>query len=127
MAVNNIATGIRDSIVDVITAAIDAGAGAGLLEIWTAAFATKLATLTFSDPSFGASSSGTATADTITADSSADTDGTAAVFRITSSTPTTCFEGTVGTSGADINFNSVGFTTGANVSISSLTITMPAS
>lgn len=127
MAINNIATTTRNTMCDAFVDAIDGGAGAGLLEIWTTAFGTKLATLTFSDPAFGSAASGTATASAITADSSADATGTAAVFRVTTSTPATMFEGTVGTSGADINFNSVSFTAGQNISISSFTVTMPAS
>lgn len=127
MAINNIATATRDTMCDAFVDAIDGGAGAGLLEIWTAGFGTKLATLTFTDPAFGASSSGTATAATITGDTSADTTGTAAVFRATTSTPATMFEGTVGTSGADINFNTVSFTAGDSVDVTSMTVTMPAS
>ncbi len=127
MAINNISTAIRNAMCDAAVDAIDAGAGAGLLEFWTAAFATKLATLTFSDPAFGAASTGTATASAITADPSADANGTAAVFRITTSAPATCFEGTVGTVGADINFNTVTWTIGDNISVTSLTITQPAS
>lgn len=127
MAINNISTAARDAMCDALVDEIDAGAGAGLLEIWTAAFGTKLATLTFSDPAFGASSSGTATASAITDDSAADATGTAAVCRITTSTPATVWEGTVGTSGADINFNTVSFTVNDVISVSSMTVTMPAS
>ena len=111
MAINNIQTALRDTLCDAFVDAIDGGAGAGLIEIWTAAFAAQLATLTFTDPAFGASSSGTATADTITGDASADATGTADVFRITTSTPTTLFEGTVGTAAEDIVFNTDSFVT----------------
>jgi hypothetical protein len=127
MAINNIATTERNSMCDALVDAIDAGAGAGLIEIWTAAFGTKLGTLTFTDPAFGAASSGVATASAITDDSSADATGTAAVLRVTSSTPTTVFEGTVGTSGADLNLNTVSITSGDVISITSMTVTMPAS
>ena len=117
MAINNIQTALRDTLCDAFVDAIDGGAGAGLIEIWTAAFATQLATLTFTDPAFGASSSGTATADTITGDASADA----------TSTPTTLFEGTVGTAAEDIVFNTDSFVAGDSVEISAMTITMPAS
>lgn len=126
MAMNNIATTERNTMCDGLVDAIDAGAGAGLIEIFTAAFGTKLATLTFTDPAFGAASAGVATASAITDDSSADDTGTAAVLRVTSSTPTTVFEGTVGTSGADLNLNTVSITSGDTVSITSMTVTMPA-
>ena len=127
MAINNIVTALRDTLADAFVDAIDGGAGAGIIEIHTAAFGALLATLTFTDPAFGASASGTATASAITGDTSADATGTAAVFRIRTSTPTTQFEGTVSTAGADINFNTVSFTAGDSVDITSMTITMPAS
>jgi hypothetical protein len=127
MAINNIATSVRNSIVDVVTAAIDAGAGAGTVKLYTAAFAALLATMTFSDPSFAAASGGSATANAITDDSAADATGTAAVIRVASSTPTTVFEGTAGTSGTDLVLNTSAITTGDRVSISAASITMPAS
>ena len=99
----------------------------------TAATGTLLATLTFSDPAFGAATDGNPggllTADTITDDSSADATGTAGYFRI-SSTGTGAddvADGECGTSGADLNFNSVSITSGSTVSITSFTVTMPES
>lgn len=127
MAINNIATTVRNAMCDAFVDALDAGAGAGLLRVFTAAFATLLAQLTFSDPAFGAASSGAATASAITSDSSADATGTAAVLRLLDSTPTTVAEGTVGTSGADYNLNTTSITTGDQVSCTSAVITMPAS
>lgn len=114
----------KNAALDAITALINVG-GAGTLEIHTAAFATKLATLTFSATSFGAAASGTATANSITSDSSADATGTAAALRIKSGAGTSLIDGTVGTSGADINFNTVGWTSGDNISVSSLTMSVP--
>jgi len=132
MALNNIATSVRDTLCDAFVDAIDGGTSNGVIQIYTAAFGTLLAALAFSDPAFGSSSSGTATASAITDDSSADAGGTAAVFRVSTtndgSTPvTTLFEGTVGTSGQDINFNTVGWSAGDTISISSMTVTQPAS
>lgn len=127
MAINNIATGVRNAMCDAFVDALDAGAGAGTLLIYTSAFGTLLATLTFSDPAFGAASGGTATASAITDDTSADATGTAAVLRLRDSTPATVAEGTVGTSGADLNLNTTSITTGDRVACTSATITMPAS
>jgi hypothetical protein len=124
---NNLSTALRNAIVDAWTARIDSGAGAGLLEIWTTGYGTKLATLVFSDPSYGASSSGTAQENPIADDASADATGTAGAFRVTSSTPTTEYEGTVGTAGADINFNSVAFVIGDTVAVTDFPLTQPAS
>jgi len=126
---------VRNAMVDAITAAIDGGTGAGTLTIRTGAAPTNttdadsgtlLATLTFSDPSFGSSSGGTGTANSITQDSSIDATGTAAHYRIKDSSGTVVAQGPVGTSGADINFNSTSFVTGGTCSISSLTLTQPA-
>lgn len=67
-----------------------------------------------------------ATFASITADSSADATGTAAFFRIlTQSGGTVIAQGTVGTSGCDLNLNTVSITSGSNVSITSATITLP--
>lgn len=127
MAINNIATGVRNTMCDAFVDALDAGAGAGLLRIFTSAFATLLAQLTFSDPAFGAASSGAATASAITSDASADATGTAAVLRLLDSVPATVAEGTVSTAGADLNLNTTSITTGDQVSCTSAVITMPAS
>lgn len=127
MAINNIATGVRNTMCDVFVDALDAGAGAGTLKIYTSAFGTLLATLTFSDPAFGAASGGTATASAISDDTSADATGTAAVLRLQDSTPATVAEGTVSTSGADLNLNTTSITSGDRVACTSATITMPAS
>ena len=71
-----------------------------------------------------AASSGVLTASAITADASADATGTATFARFLASDGTTVIlDCNVGTSGSDINFNTVSFTSGSNVSISSLTIT----
>ncbi len=120
---------------------IDAGAGAGTLVIYSGTVPadadtalsgnTVLATLTFSDPAFGnaadAAPGGTATANAITSDTSADATGTATFFRVFDSDALIVFQGTVGTSGADINLNTVSIVSGATVAVTSLTISLPES
>jgi hypothetical protein len=128
---NAVASAACDAIVD----AIDGGAGAGTIKIYSGTIPTDadtaigaqvlLATLTFSDPAFGAAANGVATASAITSDTSADATNTATWARIASSTPTTIMDVTVGTSGDDINFNTVSFVTGATVAITALTVTVP--
>lgn len=86
---------------------------------------TLLATLTFNAAAFPAASNGVLTAAAITSDSSIDATGTAAWARIASSGGTTKMDVTVGTSGEDINFNTVSFVSGASCAITSMTITMP--
>lgn len=120
---------------DAIVDRLDEGSGAGTLKIYNGTIPTDadtavgaqtlLATLTFSDPAFGAASNGTATASSITSDSSADAAGTATWARWATSGGTAILDCTVGTSGEDINFNSNIFSAGAAVAITSLTIALP--
>lgn len=92
----------------------------------TAASGTILAELRFNATAFGAAASGVITANAITADSAADNTGTAGYYRALKSDGTTAlWDGTVGTSGSDLNLNSVAIQANANVSISSLTYTLP--
>jgi len=119
---------------DAVVDRIDTG-GAGTIKIYTGTIPTDadtaigaqvlLATLTFSATAFGAASNGVATASAITSDTSADATGTAAWARIASGAGTTQMDVTVGTSGDDINFNTVAFVAGATVAITSLTYTQP--
>jgi len=126
MGMNNISTAARNAMCDALVDLVDSG-GTGTIAIYTASFGTLLATLTFSATAFGAASSGVATAATITDDSSADATGTAAVCRVINGSAATVWEGTVGTSGEDLNLNTVSIATADVVSISSMTVTMPAS
>src|SRR4051812_32376973 len=69
-----------------------------------------LAELRFGATAFAASVAGVATANAITSDAAADATGTAAWFRALKSDGTTVvFDGSVGTSGADLNFATVSF------------------
>jgi hypothetical protein len=87
-----------------------------------------LAELRFGATAFGAASNGVATANAITADSSANATGTATWFRaLKSDGSTVLFDGSVGTSSADLVLNSTAIQSGAAVSISSLTYTQPLS
>jgi len=89
---------------------------------------TLLAQLTMAGTAFGAASNGVATAGTITADSSADATGTATFFRVLESDGTTVvFQGTVGTSGAELNLSSTSIVATGTVSVTSLTYTQAAS
>jgi hypothetical protein len=85
---------------------------------------TLLAELRFGSTAFGAAANGVATANSITADSSADNTGTATWFRALKSDGTsTVFDGSVGTSSADLVLNSVAISSGAQVSVTSFTYT----
>lgn len=118
-------TAARNAACDAIVDLIDAGVGAGTLVFQTGAD-VEVATLTFSDPAFGAAATGVATASAITDDTSA-TGGTVAQASFFDSAATKVLEATVGTSGADINLSSLAVGAGDTVSVSSLTVTVPAS
>lgn len=84
-----------------------------------------LAELTFNATAFQAAGSRQIVANAITGATAGNT-GTATWFRITKSNGTTVMaDGTVGTSGADINFNSVAIQNGATVNVTAFTITQP--
>lgn len=90
---------------------------------------TVLAQLAMSNPAFGAAADITpgarATASAISSDTAADATGTATFFRILDRANTPRIQGSVGTSGAELNLNSVAIQVNALVSVSSLTVTMP--
>lgn len=84
---------------------------------------TLLATLTFGSPAFGGAVAGVATANAITQDSSADATSTATWFRALTSGAATVFDGSVGTSGANLNLNATSIVAGAAVSVTAFTLT----
>lgn len=129
-------TAARNAANDAIVDLIDAGAGAGTIELKTAASTVagtnEAATLTFSDPAFDAAGSaggnadGVSTASAITDDTNA-TGGTVTDFTIFDSDSVAVLQGNVATSGSDINLSSTSIGAGDTVQITSLTATMPAS
>lgn len=88
---------------------------------------TKLAELRFGATAFGAAAAGVATANAITSDSSADATGTATWFRVLKSDGTTIlWDGSIGTSGCNLNLNSTAIQVGAQVSVSAMTYSIAA-
>lgn len=93
------------------------------------AVGTRIARLTFGTTAFATSAASggtvTATANAITSDPSA-VGGTAGYMALVKSDGSTVVAtGTVGTSGANLNLNSLTISAGATVSCSSFSITMP--
>lgn len=85
-----------------------------------------LAELRFGVTAFAAAASKQIVANAITDDSSANATGTATWCRILKSDGTTVlWDGSVGTSSANIILNSVAISAGARVSISALTMDLP--
>lgn len=86
-----------------------------------------LAELRFNATAAPAASGGTLTMNAITQDSSANNTGTATWFRATKSDGSTVvFDGSVGTSGCDINLGSTSITSGSSVGVTSMTFTVSA-
>lgn len=127
---------VAQAMLTAVKTAIDAGTAA-IIEIYTTAqptdadtalgAQTKLATLTMDATAFGAvgdaNPGANMTAAAITPDASADATGTAAWFRLlTQAAGTVIMDGSVGTSGADINFNTTSFTAGSEIEITSMVI-----
>lgn len=87
-----------------------------------------LAELTLNATAFGAAVAGVCTANAITGDVAANATGTATWFRVVKSDGTTkVFDGSVGTSGANLNLNTVSIVAGATVDVTALTYTQPES
>ena len=124
-----IATAVRNSKMDALASAVDAGAGAGLLRIYdgvrpiTGGTVTNLLVeLTFSDPSFAPASSGAITANAISTAVAA-ISGTASWFRIVDSTNSFVCDGSVGEASADLILNSALISAGVLVEVSSAILT----
>jgi hypothetical protein len=135
MANMRLTTATQNAGADAVVDRIDLNSPPGTIEIRSgtqpasandAATGTLLAVLTFSNPAFGAASSGVATASTITSDTNADNTGTATWARIKQGGGTTVFDIDVGTSGASLNLNTTSIVAAGTVSITSFTVTQPA-
>lgn len=122
----------RNNALHAIRDQIDGGSGAGVLRIYDGtrpsfggSATTLLAELTLSDPCAGSASGGVLTFSSITQDSSANASGTATWFRIVQSDGTTVvIDGSVGTSGSDLNLVTTTITATQPVQISSFTLTL---
>ena len=123
----------KNGMLDTLTAAMGSGAKlkiydntGGVPANADAALGSQvlLGTLTFSATPFPAAAAGVLTANAITQDSAADATGTAAFFRITTSADVVLAQGTVGTSGADLNLNTTSIVLGGPISVTSMTISI---
>lgn len=132
-------TTCRDAACNGIVDAVDGGTPPGRIEHRTgaqetnvsdASSGTLLGTNLFSNPAFGSSSSGVATASAISNDSSADASGTAGHFRVYTGAggdTAALFQGNTSTSGADMNFDNNVIVAGGVIAITSFTVTVPIS
>ena len=118
---------LRNSRADQITTAIG---NAGLVRIYDGtrpatggAATTLLAELTSGTPFAAAASAGVLTANAITQDASANATGTATWFRNSTSGGTAVIDGSVGTSGSDLNLTTTAIVITQPVSITSYVLT----
>lgn len=115
-------TGLRNVLAD----AVDTEVGtAGFLQFETSGD-VEVATIPFGNPAFGAAATGVITLNGTPIQDTSATGGTTSQFSIYKSGPTKLLEGTVATSGADINISSTVIGAGDTVELTSFTITMPA-
>jgi len=114
-------TAARNAAADSVVDLLDVG-GVGSLVIGNAAMAQVLATLPLGNPAFGDAAAGVATANAI-ADGTVSNSDTAAAFELRNNAGTKVIGGTVTATGGggDITFDSVIFTAGQTIQISSLT------
>lgn len=120
-------TTVRNAMLDSITTAV---ATSGLLRIYDGTrpasggtATTLLAELALSATFAAAASGGVLTANSITQDSSANATGTATWFRIVTSGGTFVIDGSIATSGSDLNLTSTSIVATQPVSVTSFVIT----
>lgn len=127
---------LKDTITNFVVDLIDAGGGAGYIQVRTGAqpanceaanTGTLLGTLPMSATAFGASSGGTATANAITSDTNADNSGTAGHFRIFDFANVCILQGDCGQGSGTMNFDNSSIVAGGTIAISSMTYTTPQS
>lgn len=125
-----IAVATRNAMLNAIETEIGTSAvlkirsGAAPAGIADADSGTVLATISLPSDWMAAADAGAKALSGTWADSSADASGTAAHFRIYASDGTTQkMQGTVGTSGEDLNLDSVSITAGQSVTVTGFTLT----
>lgn len=126
-------TAVRTALADAVCNSSTGALGAnGKLVIYSgsapanaqASLSGNTAIATITGLNFGAAASGVSTVTSSTADTNA-VGGTASFFRVTTTAGTVIFQGLCGTSGSDLNLNSLTIAAGANVSLTSGTYTAP--
>lgn len=117
----------RNTLANALAALPDAGSGtaAGVLVILTSGAAT-LATLALSNPSFGASSGGTVTANAVTTTNASGT-GTANNFEVRDRNAVKIYGGSITAvgGGGDMTLTNLSINSGDPISITSMTYSAP--
>ncbi|MDH2429322.1 hypothetical protein [Sphaerisporangium sp. TRM90804] len=130
-------TAARNAAADAVVDLLDAGSGAATLEVRSgsqpasandAASGTLLATFTLADPAFGSASTGVATAASVPRTTTGAANGTAGWWRAKDSTGATVLDGsaTATGGGGEVQLNTTTVSTGVELRLESLTVTVPA-
>lgn len=117
-------TVMRNALADAIDTQINSGAAATL--VFETSGDVEVATISLQDPAFGAGAAGVITLAGVPLEDASATGGTVAQASIYADAAKQ-MELTVSTSGAEINISSLTIAAAEAVSISALTITVPAS
>lgn len=134
MAQIRLAAATTSALADVITTLVDAGAAAGVVNVYTGdlpddldpAGSTLLATFTLVDPAAAAAAAGVAAWDMSTPlTATVAADGEAGWFRLEDSDANPVVGGDVGTADAAMVFTSTSWITGGTVSLTDGTVTEP--
>ena len=119
----------KAAALDAIVDRVDAGAGAGKLQIFTDAYGSLLAEFTLSDPAFGAATvadPSVATAASMPKTTTGAATGTAGSFRVVDSDNVMMWEATgstaVNTSAAMVVLTNLSITTGQTVNLVSMSL-----
>ena len=123
-------TAARNAIANAFCALLNKDSTDGTIKITTSAD-VLLSTLTFADAAFGAATAGVATAGTIAPDTDAAATGTAGKMKLYTgaASPALVATGTVTVTGGggDLELSTLSIVQHAQVSISAMTVTCPAS
>jgi hypothetical protein len=130
-----LAIAARNAAVDAVVDLLDAGSGPATIDVRTgskpatpatSATGTLLVTFTLNDPAYGSASSGSAALNVGTAITATGlAAGDAGWFRAKDSNGAVVFDGECGTSGKELNLNTVTVSVGLAMSITSGTYTQP--
>ena len=125
-----LADNTRNAALDAMVDLIDLGStnANGRMFIYTSGGGTTLATIELNIPSFNAAAAGSVSMIVVpdVEDAAADATGVAAEMTIVDRDENVIFSGSVGTSGKDLNLNSVNLEAGVPVKITSCVLTQPA-
>lgn len=129
-----ISSSLRNAMADLIGTAVDAGSGAGKLEIYTGTLDaaldptgdTLLATLTLNDPSTSGAASGVETFNVSGVTVTVAASGTAGWFRIVDSANNPVIGGNIATSSAALVTSTVSWLAGGTATLTAGSVTVPA-